>query len=189
MHAVLFKTLIPAGLALLACASASAQQVDCPDLQAVLATAEAEFAPIRGKLNVSIMPGAAVPRTAELPALLDFEEHVYETTRPLRGAWHCEIRVARMNDDAAALRRASYRCRWSSSEAFAALKRSLAACIVTPAAREEDPESLYLYVRQVASGEGNDTVFVSFETNAQGVELNVTRSVCLNRSLGGCDEE
>lgn len=189
MHAVSLKTLIPAGLVLLACASASAQQVACPDLQAVLATAEAEFAPIRGKLNVSIMPGAAIPKPAELPAPLDFEEHVYETTQPLQGASHCEIRIARMKDDAVDLRRASYRCRWSSSDAFAALKRSLAACIVNPAAREEEPESLHLYVRQVASGEGHDTVFVSVETNAQGVELNVTRSVCLNRSLGGCDEE
>ena len=176
-------------LALLACTSASAQHVACPDLQALLSTADAEFAPFRGKLNVSVMPGAAVPMPAVVPALLNFEEHVYETTRPLRGASHCEIRIARMKDDAAALRLASYRCRWSSSEAFAALKRSLAACIVNPVAREEDPESLRLYVQQVSSGEGHDTVFVSVETDAaQAVMLNVTRSVCLNRSPGGCDE-
>jgi len=189
MHAVSFKALMSAVLALFACDSAFAQRVACPDLQAVLATAEAEFVPYRGKLNVSIMPGAAVPGPAELPALLDFEEHVYETTRPLRGARHCEVRVTRMQDDAVALRRASYRCHWSSSDALAALKRSLAACIVNPVAREEDPESLRLYVRQVSSGEGHDTVFVAVETNAQAVELNVTRSVCQNRSLGGCDEE
>lgn len=184
------KALLSALLALLACAGASAQQVACPDLQAVLATAEAEFTPLRGKLNLSVMPGAAVKKPAVAPALLDFEERIYETTRPLRGASHCQIRAARLNDAAVALQTASYRCTWSSNAGFAALKRSLSACIVNPVDREEDPESLHLYVQRVSSGEGEKTVLVAVETNAvREVVLNVTRVVCLNRSTGGCDEE
>lgn len=184
------KALLSPVLVLFACSGASAQQVDCPDLQAVLATADVEFAPLRGKLNLSVMPGAVVKKPAVAPALLDFEEHIYETTRPLRGASHCQIRAARLNDAAVALQKASYRCAWSSNAGFAALKQSLSACIVNPVDRQEAPESLHLYVQRVSSGEGDKAVFVAVETHAaRKMVLNVSRVVCLNRSTGGCDEK
>ncbi len=184
---------MPAVLALLASASALAHQVACPDLQEVMVTGVADFAPLRGKLNKSVIPGASVKKPVDAPALVDFEEHIYETSRPLHGASHCEIRASHMKDDAVSLRQASYRCTWSPSAGFAELKRSLAACIVNPAAREEDPDSLHLYVERVVSGEGHNTMLVSAKTietlATQAMMLNVTRTVCLNCSPGGCDEE
>jgi hypothetical protein len=168
-----------AALALLPCATASAQQVACADLRAVLDTAKADFAPIRGPLRLSVVP-----------ALADFEEHVYATQRPLDGAASCEIRTARMKDEAASLQQASYRCTWSSNAGFTELKRLLVACIENPVSREEDPESLHLYVDRVDSGEGYDAVLVAVDTNAtQNVVLNVSRVTCLNRSPGGCEDE
>lgn len=166
-------------LAVLPCATATAQKVSCADLRAVLDTAKADFAAIRGPLRLSVVP-----------ALADFEEHVYATNRPLDGASWCEIRTARMKDETASLQQASYRCTWPSNAGVAELRRSLAACIENPVSREEDPESLHLYVDRVDSGEGYDAVLVAVDTNAtQSVVLNVSRVTCLNRSPGGCDDE
>ena len=93
-------------------AAASAQPFACTDLAAIVDSAEAEFAPIRGPLRSSIMPGANPLRRAPeqgSPASAGrnetdrefekrvlstkFEVHIYATTRPLAGAASCEIRL------------------------------------------------------------------------------------------------
>ena len=180
-----------AALASLAGAGASAQQVHCDDLKALVAAAEADFAPLRGPL-IRKETVADLARESGVPpsalAGLDYQRQVFVAGGPRPKGATCDVSVARIKDEESDLAQSAYRCSWQGVPGFAALKKSLSACL--PAAeREEDVESVYLAVERVASGEGYRSIVVSAEANTlQDVVLSIEKSVCLNRSEGGCDD-
>lgn len=183
-------------------AAASAQPFACTDLAAIIDSAEAEFAPIRGPLRSSIMPGANPLRRAPeqgSPASAGrnetdrefekrvlstkFEVHIYATTRPLAGAASCEIRLVNKEDARSALQEASYRCDWPATDGFAVLRQAVASCVPGVTMREETPESLRLYLERIPSDEGERSVVVSVEHAAmQGARLSVSRHRAWKRS-------
>ncbi|MCO5108122.1 MAG: hypothetical protein M9907_13695 [Burkholderiaceae bacterium] len=193
---------------LLAGTAAHAQAIACPDLAAIVETAEADFAPIRGSLKSSIMPGANPLRDAPAHGAPDaaggaetardfekrvlstkFEVHLYATTRPLAGAGSCEIRSMHKEDARAALRQATYRCDWPAGQGLAELKRSVASCLANVAMREETAQSIRLYLQRDSSGDGERSVLVSAEADgAQATRLSVTRTDCSSRAAGACRE-
>jgi len=186
------RSLAIAAAAVLASASANAQQVHCDDLKALVAAAAADFAPLRGAL-IRKETVADLARENGVPpsalAGLDYRRQVYEAGGPRPKGATCDVSVASIKDGESDLAQSAYRCTWQGVPGFAALKKSLAACL--PAAeRQEDAESIYLAAERVVSGEGYRSVVVSAETTTlQDVVLSIEKSVCLNRSEGGCDEE
>lgn len=198
---------------LITAGAAHAQAIACADLAAIVESADADFAPIRGPLQSSIMPGGSpLPRapvsrepmqatphaTGRTETTREFEKrvlstkfevHRYATTRPLAGAGSCEIRLMHKEDDRAALRETTYRCDWPTSPEFAALKRSVTTCLANVAMREETAESLRLYIERDASGDGERSVQVSVEAGgAKAARLSITRTICRSRAAGACGE-
>lgn len=181
-----------AALGLLAPAGATAQQVHCKDLETLVTAAGSDFTPLRGPLlrNETVADLArenGVPVSAL--AGLDYRRQVFAAEGPRPGGSTCDVSIAHVRDDESELAQSAYRCSWPDAPGFVALKNSLAACLPA-AAREEDDESVYLAVERAANGEGYRSVVVSAEVNPlQDVVLSVERSVCLNLSEGGCDDE
>ncbi len=193
----------------LAAAAACAQPITCADLAVIVRSAEADFAPIRGPLKSSIMPGENPLRRATSPGTPDsgarsetardferrvqstnFEVRIHATTRPLAGAGSCEIRMTIHDSARFALRDSTYRCEWPSRDAFAALAQSVASCLRSEAIREEAPESLRFYLAQDRSGEsvGERSVRVSIDAGtARAATISITKSACRDRSPRGCD--
>lgn len=199
---------VASSIPLFAGTAAHAQAIACPDLAAIVATAEADFVPIRGPLQSSIVPGASPLRRAPAhgarygaggaDAAGEFEKRVlsttfevrlYATTRPLAGASACEIRSMRKEDARAALRQATYRCDWPAGQRLAELKRSVASCLTNVAMREETAGSLRLDLQRDSSGDGERSVLVLAEADGrQATRLSVTRTVCSGRAPGTCAE-
>jgi len=191
---------------LLAANAAHAQSIDCTELAAIVESADADFAPIRGPLQRSIVPGGAplpsapaqaTPHTVDrTEAAREFEQRVrstkfevrqYATNQPLAGAGSCEIRLMHKDDARATLREATYRCNWPASPGIAALKRSVASCLTDVVMREESAGSLRLYLHHDASGDGERSVHVSVDAvEGQAARLSVTRTVCSSRTAGAC---
>lgn len=186
------RFLATAAVCLLASSGASAQQVHCDDLKALVAAAEADFAPLRGPLARK-ESAADLARENGVPiaalAGLDYQRQVFAAGGPQPRGATCDISVARIRDGESDLAQSAYRCSWQGVPGFVALKKSLAACLPA-AAREEDDESVYLAVERVANGEGYRSVVVSAEASPlQDVVLSIEKSVCVNLSEGGCDDQ
>lgn len=191
---MLTRFLVVAGSALASMATAATPPIDCAALQAIAASAEREFAPVRGKLQRT-ETAADLARERKLPTSvlsnLDYAASTYATTRPLQGAATCEIRIGRLNDEAAATKQAAYRCTWPAEAVFGALKQSARACLTDARdVDDSDPDALYVLLEQVSSGEGERSLVVSVEREAtRGVTVAVERTVCLDREQGGCEDE
>lgn len=169
---------------LLTASEAHAQAMACADLTAIVESAHADFAPIRGPLQSSIMPGASpLPHAPSTR----FEVHLHATTRPLAGAGSCKIRLMQKEDTSAALREATYHCDWPAGPGFAAMRQSVKSCLMNAEMREETADSLRLYIEHDASGDGERSVHVSVEAGrAKAAKLSITRTVCIGRAAGGC---
>lgn len=185
------RLLATAAVGLLAPAGATAQQVHCDDLKAIVAAADTDFVALRGPL-IRKETVADLARENSVPpsalAGLDYQRQVFAAGGPRPKGATCDVSVASIKDEESDLAQSAYRCSWQGVPGFTALKKSLSACL--PAAeRDEDAESVYLAVERVASGEGYRSIVVSAEANTlQDVVLSIEKSVCLNRSEGGCDD-
>lgn len=183
-----------ASLALAAAADSAAQTIDCAELRMLVGSAKAEFAPVRGKLQGTVMSGDGLPsQRSPVPAIpnASYSNEAFATTRPLQGAASCEIRIVKLDDDEASMKQAAYRCTWAAESLFGALRQSVTACLTE--AREvddTDPDAIYVLMDQVSSGEGERSLVVSVErVRTQGIKLAIAQTACLNRAPGGCDED
>ncbi|MCO5108121.1 MAG: hypothetical protein M9907_13690 [Burkholderiaceae bacterium] len=187
---------------LLACASlvaapALAQSFSCPELRAVLAEADRDFASSKGR-QLKKENAADFARANGLPAgKLDikYQRLVHEANKPLTGpVTGCQVVDAYLEDKQSTLRQSSFECRYepgsSVSRITPALRKQLHDCVGGEVDSDSDGTSLVIYVDRVESGEGMRGVSVELETNpADGATLSVRKSVCVRKTPAGCDDE
>lgn len=188
--------------ALLACASfvaapALAQTFSCPELRAVLAEADRDFASLKGR-QLKKEGAADFARANGLPAGkrdMKYRRLVHEANKPLAGSvTGCTVVDAYLEDRQSTLRQSSFECRYDPrSSVFRitpALRRQLHGCVGGEVDPGSDGASLVIHVDRVASGEGTRGVWVELETSpADGATLSVRKSVCVRKTPAGCDDE
>jgi hypothetical protein len=176
--------------------SVHGQSFACPELQAVVAAAERDFAPLKGAaLPASAAQGAAeAERLAAARAGLQYRRTVYAATRRLTGAdGGCRIVETVLEDGASRTRQVAYECRDGAargSRIAPAAAKQLRACVGGELDPDSDDESLAIYLDRVESGEGVRSLSVELDADAaDGARLAVRKFVCLRKSASGCDDE
>lgn len=113
------------------------------------------------------------------------------TAQQLSGADDCEIVDVTMDSEEADLRQTAFNCRYAGLQSISdSLSKELESCLQKTADPESDSQSLTIWIDRVDSGEGYSSIAVEVESNAvQGLTLGIVKTVCLNRSEGGCDDE
>lgn len=188
-----------AGLAMGLAAAAGtghAQTFECPQLKAVVAAAERDFAPMTGgPLPASAGEGAAQAESvAAAQAGLRYRRTAHAVTQPLSGAdGGCRIVATDLEDDASTTRQVAYECRFGAARGTriaAAATKQLQACVGGELDPDADDESLAIYLERVESGEGVRSLSVELDADAaDGARLAVRKFVCLRKAASGCDDE
>lgn len=169
----------------------NAQTLPCSELRNIVDAAETDFASLRGErvrteTPADIARGYGAPEPD--PDGMKYLNEVYTTTQPLSGG-DCEIRSARIDDDAASMNQTVFFCSWQQDAPFETLKGSLTSCFAN-AEVDEDAGSIDLYVDYVSSGEGYRGLSLSASESPLGeFQLSVVKTVCLNRAPGGCGDD
>lgn len=176
--------------------SVHAQTFACPELEAVVAAAERDFAPMKGgPLPASAGQGAAdAEHLAATRAGLQYRRTVYAVTRPLAGAdGGCRIVATDLEVDASTIRQVVYECRYGAARGtriVSAAAKQLRACVGGELDPDSDDESLAITLDRVESGEGMRSLSVELDADAAGgARLAVRKFVCLRKSASGCDDE
>jgi hypothetical protein len=186
----------------LACASllsgpAAAQTFSCPEIKAVLAEADRNFASLKGR-QLKKETAEDFARANGLPAgKLDikYQRLTHEAKKPLTGAaGGCQVVDGYLEDDEAKITQSSFECRYDPKSSAAritpALRKQLQGCAGGEVDPDSDNASLIIYVERVESGEGMRGVSVELEADAAaGATLSVRKSVCVRKTPDGCDDE
>lgn len=183
--------------ATLAAVPATAQTFSCPEIKAVLAEADRDFASLKGR-QLKKETAEDFARANGLPAgKLDIKYHrlIHEARKPLTGAASgCQVVEGYLEDDEAKIAQSSFECRYDPKSSAAritpALRKQLHGCVGGEVDPDSDGASLIIYVNRVESGEGMRGVSVELETDAaEGATLSVRKSVCVRKTPDGCDDE
>lgn len=186
----------------LACATlvavpATAQTFSCPEIKAVLAEADRDFASLKGR-QLKKETAEDFARANGLPAgKLDikYQRLIHEARKPLTGpVAGCQVVDGYLEDKQATVRQSSFECRYhpksSAARITPALRKQLHGCVGGEVDPDSDTASLIIYVDRVESGEGMRGVSVELETDAaDGATLAVRKSVCVRKTPDGCDDE
>lgn len=173
-----------------------AQSFVCPELQAVVAAAERDFAPVSG----APLPASADEATARAESVaaaragLQVRRTAYAAIRPLTGAdGGCRIVDTALEDAGSKSRQVAYECRFGAARGtriVAAATKQLQACVGGELDPDSDDKSLAIYLDRVESGEGVRSLSVELDADAaDGARLAVRKFVCLRKSAPGCDDE
>lgn len=111
--------------------------------------------------------------------------------QPLSGAIDCEIADATMVNESVDQRQTAFNCRYEGYASIPdAMSEELESCLQMPVDPESDDQSLTIWVDRVESGEGYSWTALEVAANAAGgLTIGVVKTVCLNRSYGGCENE
>lgn len=186
----------------LACASlvavpAAAQTFSCPEIKAVLAEADRDFASLKGRQLRKETAEDFARANGLPPGKLDikYQRLIHEAKKPLTGSVNgCQVVDGRLEDDEARIAQSSFECRYDSKSSAAritpALRKQLHGCVGGEVDPDSDGAILIIHVDRVESGEGVRGVSVEIEADIpDGATLSVRKSVCVRKTPDGCDDE
>jgi len=169
-----------------------AETFPCDALRELAGAAPAHFQDRAGAVRETQTAADLAARmgVSETDLDMEYERSVREATIPLAGADRCEVVDTVTRDEDMDLRRTAFDCRYGAiTRVSAELSAELVRCLGGEADPESDDESLLLVLDRVDSGEGYAATEAGLETNgAEGLTLSIARTVCMNRSEGGCED-
>jgi hypothetical protein len=176
---------------------ALAQTFSCPEIKAVLAEADRDFAVLKGR-QLKKETAEDFARANGLPAGkqdFKYQRLIHEAKKPLSGpVTACQVVEAHLEDDESTIRQSSYECQYdpksSAAKITPAMRKQLHGCVGGEVDPDSDNESLVVHVDRAASGEGARSVSVELDANpAVGAKLSIRKLVCLKKAPTGCDDE
>jgi len=186
----------------LVCASllsmpAAAQTFSCPEIKAILAEADRDFASLKGRQLKKETAEDFARANGLPPGTVDmkYQRLTHEAKKPLTSAaGGCQVVDGYLEDDEAKITQSSVECRYdpksSAARVTPALRKQLHGCVGGEVDPDSDDASLVIYVDRVESGEGMRGVSVELETHAaDGPTLSVRKVVCMRKTPDGCDDE
>ena len=180
---------------LLACVvfphQAIAETINCKELKAVVAEADNQFSLLKGKLlkKETTADIAKAQGLSEEDLNMKFNSSIFTGKNPLTGAAECNVIQVLSDDEAAKIEQTSYDCKFDKIMTLSKVNREeLRQCISGEVNEDADENDFVIYVNRVESGEGYNGTSVEANANAvEGLKLSVSKSICMNKKIGGCE--